>query len=346
MKPDRRFVFSGLFFASASQLLGAGIARASGRSVTLRDKHGLFTVAERERRDDAPAIVESLAPGLVVAVGGAPLTTLVNVGLLLARQQAGGANASMSAMGDQCGIPAQASADCRQPLPPATAAGPESPKSTPAPQGCGPALLDPGMSLVTCLAHVFAHRETRNRPALASPRLAHVLALAFKTQREHGPKSNSAGATGSHRAHGHREPPLGSAEDPSGARQAWAQRPTHGRPSPGWRPFLKQHASVIWACDFFCIQTIFFRTLYVYFVIHHASRQVLHVHVTPHRALNGRHSRWWNAAPGTGSRHAFSFMTATDFTAQALIGGRAISVSHRLAHRSDRLGPTRSPSDG
>ena len=59
--------------------------------------------------------------------------------------------------------------------------------------------------------------------------------------------------------------------------------PTHRRgPSSRWRSFLRQHASAIWACDFFCVQTITFRTLYVFFVIHHASRQVLHVHVTPH----------------------------------------------------------------
>jgi len=53
-------------------------------------------------------------------------------------------------------------------------------------------------------------------------------------------------------------------------------------PSSRWRSFLRQHASAVWACDFFCVQTITFRTLYVFFVIHHASRQVLHVHVTPH----------------------------------------------------------------
>jgi hypothetical protein len=45
---------------------------------------------------------------------------------------------------------------------------------------------------------------------------------------------------------------------------------------------MKQHAATIWACDFFCVQTILFRTFYVFFVIHHASRQVVHVHVTPH----------------------------------------------------------------
>jgi putative transposase len=58
---------------------------------------------------------------------------------------------------------------------------------------------------------------------------------------------------------------------------------THRRgPSTTWRSFLRQHASTVWACDFFCVQTITFRTLYVFFVIHHASRQVVHVHVTPH----------------------------------------------------------------
>jgi hypothetical protein len=49
-----------------------------------------------------------------------------------------------------------------------------------------------------------------------------------------------------------------------------------------WRLFLKQHAASIWACDFFCVETILFRTLCVFLVIDHASRQVLHVHVTPH----------------------------------------------------------------
>jgi putative transposase len=59
-------------------------------------------------------------------------------------------------------------------------------------------------------------------------------------------------------------------------------RPTHRRPSPGWLLFLKQHAATIWACDFFCVETILFRTFYVFFVVDHASRRVLQVHVTQH----------------------------------------------------------------
>ncbi|HEX9867221.1 MAG TPA: integrase core domain-containing protein [Candidatus Tectomicrobia bacterium] len=62
----------------------------------------------------------------------------------------------------------------------------------------------------------------------------------------------------------------------------YMRRPYDGRPSPGWRKFLKRHAADIWACDFFCVQAIFFWTFYVFFVIHHASREVLHVQATHH----------------------------------------------------------------
>src|SRR5215813_14109471 len=58
-------------------------------------------------------------------------------------------------------------------------------------------------------------------------------------------------------------------------------QPTRRRgPTSTWRSFLRENGSEIWACDFFCVQTITFRTLYVFFVIQHASRQVLHVQVT------------------------------------------------------------------
>jgi transposase InsO family protein len=60
------------------------------------------------------------------------------------------------------------------------------------------------------------------------------------------------------------------------------RRPWDEEPSPGWRAFLKRHASTIWACDFLCVQTIFFQTLYVFFVVDHASRAVLRVETTRH----------------------------------------------------------------
>ena len=62
----------------------------------------------------------------------------------------------------------------------------------------------------------------------------------------------------------------------------YMHRPGGGEPSPGWREFLKRHARHLWACDFFCVQTITFRTLYVFCVVRHANREILHVQVTRH----------------------------------------------------------------
>jgi transposase InsO family protein len=47
-----------------------------------------------------------------------------------------------------------------------------------------------------------------------------------------------------------------------------------------WRTFLKNHAHEIWACDFMTIHTIFFKPLYVFVIIEHASRKVVHTAVT------------------------------------------------------------------
>jgi putative transposase len=44
--------------------------------------------------------------------------------------------------------------------------------------------------------------------------------------------------------------------------------------------FLTAHASEIWACGSLWVQMIFFRTIYVFFVVHHASREVLNMRVT------------------------------------------------------------------
>ena len=58
-------------------------------------------------------------------------------------------------------------------------------------------------------------------------------------------------------------------------------RPNRG-PSPGWREFLKRQAPDIWACDFFCVRTVLFQTLHVFFVVRHANREILHAEVTRH----------------------------------------------------------------
>jgi hypothetical protein len=62
----------------------------------------------------------------------------------------------------------------------------------------------------------------------------------------------------------------------------YMRRPYDGVPSPTWPEFLTRHAKDIWACDFFGVRTVFFRTLYVFFVMHHETRQILQVRVTRH----------------------------------------------------------------
>ena len=66
----------------------------------------------------------------------------------------------------------------------------------------------------------------------------------------------------------------------------YMRRPYGGSPSPGWRQFLTQHSAGIWACDLFTVQTIWFQTLYVFFVVHHSSRELIHVRVTAHPNSN------------------------------------------------------------
>ena len=49
-----------------------------------------------------------------------------------------------------------------------------------------------------------------------------------------------------------------------------------------WKIFLKNHREYIMAMDFFTVPTISFKIIYVYFIIDHARRKIVHVNVTEH----------------------------------------------------------------
>ena len=49
-----------------------------------------------------------------------------------------------------------------------------------------------------------------------------------------------------------------------------------------WMTFLRNHRDGIAAMDFFVVPTITFRLLYVWFVIDHERRRIIHIDVTPH----------------------------------------------------------------
>ena len=43
-----------------------------------------------------------------------------------------------------------------------------------------------------------------------------------------------------------------------------------------WRTFLTNHTHEIWACDFTTIHTLFFKPLYVFVIMEHGSRKIVH----------------------------------------------------------------------
>jgi len=59
-------------------------------------------------------------------------------------------------------------------------------------------------------------------------------------------------------------------------------RRTSPRPSPTWRAFLMAHARDIVAVDFFLVPTLTFRLLFVFVVLRHDRRELVHLNVTDH----------------------------------------------------------------
>jgi transposase InsO family protein len=73
--------------------------------------------------------------------------------------------------------------------------------------------------------------------------------------------------------------------------------------SPRWRTFLREHAKEIWACDFLQLYDAWFRPIFAFFLVEHATRRVIQVGVTrsPSDAWVAQHLR--NATPnGEGPR--------------------------------------------
>ena len=76
---------------------------------------------------------------------------------------------------------------------------------------------------------------------------------------------------------------LGLRVSPRTVRKYMPKRPP-GRPrgDQRWATFLRNHAKAIIACDFFVAVTATFRLLYVFVLIHHGSRRLVHFNVTAH----------------------------------------------------------------
>jgi transposase InsO family protein len=53
-------------------------------------------------------------------------------------------------------------------------------------------------------------------------------------------------------------------------------------PSQRWGTFIRNHMDVTAACDFFVVPTATFKVLYVFVVLSHARRRIVHINVTDH----------------------------------------------------------------
>jgi len=58
-----------------------------------------------------------------------------------------------------------------------------------------------------------------------------------------------------------------------------------GKKSQSWLTFLRNHLQVSWAMDFFTVFTLRFQILYVFVVLNHSRRQVVHFAVTAHPTM-------------------------------------------------------------
>ena len=76
-------------------------------------------------------------------------------------------------------------------------------------------------------------------------------------------------------------------------------------PSQRWATFVRNHAQAIVVCDFCVAITATFRMLYVFVVIDHASRRLLHVNVTAHPTAEWTLQQLREAVP---SDHGYRFL--------------------------------------
>jgi len=141
------------------------------------------------------------------------------------------------------------------------------------------------------LALGTGHRQTRNRHCLASRRFSPVLDLE--------------GATGPTRTTSHSRELRDLIRKMCRENRGWGAPRIHGEllklgfdigessvskymlrcrrpPSQTWRTFLENHAQQFVSIDFFTVPTLRFQILYVFLVLAHDRRRILHFNVTAH----------------------------------------------------------------
>jgi transposase InsO family protein len=76
-------------------------------------------------------------------------------------------------------------------------------------------------------------------------------------------------------------------------------------PQQRWLTFVRNHADVLVACDFFTVVTVAFRTLYVFVILELGSRRILHHNVTRHPTAEWTLQQFREALPDA---HPYRFV--------------------------------------
>jgi transposase InsO family protein len=158
----------------------------------------------------------------------------------------------------------------------------------------------PGRPRIPVELQTLIHQMARDNPTWGQERIANELLLKLglrvspRTVRTYMPKRTDRGP----------------------GKRATSQR---------WSTFVRNHAQAIVACDFFVVVTATFRILYVFTVIEHASRRLLHINVTAHPAAEWTMRQLREAIP---SDHDYRF----------LMHDRDAIFSKQLDHRICNLG--------
>lgn len=149
-------------------------------------------------------------------------------------------------------------------------------------------------------------RKARHCDWLAAEGLSHVLDLESPSRpaRTAGPISGDSRADPPHEP---RESRLGRAAHSRGTTEAWHrhrrdQREQVPDAQPTWRTFLENHLQTLVSVDFFTVPTIRFQVLYVFLVLAHERRRIVHFAVTAHptaewTAHQLREAFPWESAP-------------------------------------------------
>src|SRR5438128_7664214 len=112
-------------------------------------------------------------------------------------------------------------------------------------------------------------------------------------------------------------------------------------PSQTWRTFLKNHATQLASIDFFTVPTALFRILFVFIVIQHDRRRLVHFNVTAHPTAEWTARQILEAFPFDLAIYGHAFREQVAVMQIKEARSAAVSMAKGLRGACDRFDPAR-----